>query len=299
MDRRGFLVGAATVAVSGIGELARSQNGFDADVLFLRDVRYRQGSSEAWKLDFAMPKMAYRATPALVMIHGGGWIEEDKSNYDLRCIQFAKLGLFCATVNYRLAPEAPFPAAVEDCKCAMRWIRAHAGEYNIDGNRIGVYGDSAGGHLALMVGMAGRDAGLEGDGPYQNESSLAQSVISDSGPTTLDVNANPVLRRDLSLFLAGPVGTLDERVSKGSPIKYIGTHTPPLLLIYGTADSQVRVGPVDDFVVATQKAGLQDVTYIRLAMIDHCPYARSIAYLQPIVMDFLKRTLMGDSKPEN
>lgn len=109
----------------------------------------------------------------------------------------------------------------------------------------------------------------------------------------LNINESPTLRRDLSLFLAGPAGTLSERARKGSPINYIGAHTPPLLLIYGTADTQVTIGPVDDFVVATQKAGLEDVTYIKLAMVDHCPYSiQKIDYLRPIVVDFLKRTLM-------
>jgi acetyl esterase/lipase len=298
MDRRSFLLAGATAAVSGIYAQTRPQDHIDDDVIFLRDVRYRPGSSEAWKLDFAMPKAAHKATPAIVMIHGGGWIEGDKSSFDHYCIEFAKLGFFCATINYRLAPEAPYPAAIEDCKCAMRWLRAHAGEYNVDASKVTVYGNSAGGHLALMVGMAGRDAELEGDGPYQNESSLAQSVISDSGPTILDPNESATLRRDLALFLAGPAGTLNDRARKGSPVNYIGAHTPPLLLLYGTADNQVTIRPVDAFVVATQKAGLQNVTYIRLAGVDHCPYSiQKIAYLQLIVVDFLKRTLMNDSNP--
>src|SRR5436853_463217 len=84
-------------------------------------------------------------------------------------------GCLAAAVNYRLSGEAPFPAALEDCKCAVRWLRAHAGEYNLDPARVGAYGNSAGGHLALLLGMVGKDAGFEGDGPHQDHSSVVQA----------------------------------------------------------------------------------------------------------------------------
>ena len=82
-----------------------------------------------------------------------------------------------AAINYRLSGEAPFPAALEDCKCAVRWLRAHARDYNVDPRHVGAYGNSAGGHLALLLGMVGKEAGLEGDGPYQDESSAVQAVV--------------------------------------------------------------------------------------------------------------------------
>src|SRR5438128_6647755 len=139
------------------------------------DLQYREGKSAAWKLDLAYPKEpGSRPRPALVIIHGGGWIEGDKSSFRSlkhwapgNIIDFAKLGFVAASINYRMSGEAPFPAALEDCKNAVRWLRAHAAEYHIDTNRIGAYGNSAGGHLALLLGLVRKDAGLEGDGPYQ------------------------------------------------------------------------------------------------------------------------------------
>jgi len=97
----------------------------------------------------------------------------------------------------------------------------------------------------------------------------------------------------MSEFLAGPQETVAERILKASPASYIDKTVPPLLLIYGTADTQVTVGPVDQFVVALQKVGLQDLTYIRLGLVDHCPYSlRKVESLYPIVNDFFIRTLM-------
>src|SRR5205085_4220926 len=143
--------------------------------------------------DLAIPKAsAGKPRPAIVVIHGGGWLEGDKSSFASRkygvpgnIVDFAALGFVAVTINYRLSKEAPFPAALEDCKCAVRWLRAHARDYNLDPRHVGAYGNSAGGHLALLLGMVGPDAGLEGDGPYRDESSLVQAVVSDSGPVDL------------------------------------------------------------------------------------------------------------------
>jgi acetyl esterase/lipase len=269
-----------------------------------RDLRYREGRSGAWKLDLAYPKgKSAKPRPALVIIHGGGWIEGDKSSFTSlehwapgNIIDFARLGFVAATINYRLSAEAPFPAALEDCKCAVRWLRAHADEYHIDVNHIGAYGNSAGGHLALLLAMVDKSNGLEGDGPYQDESSMVQAVISDSGPVDLDwrKSENAGLAKVISEFLAGPQETWAERIRKASPASYIDKTVPPLLLIYGTADTQVTIGPVDQFVVALQKTGLQDLTYLRLGLVDHCPYSlRKMESLYPIVNDFLIRTLMS------
>jgi len=267
------------------------------------DIRYRQGANEAWKLDLAYPKNpGTKLRPALVVIHGGGWIEGDKSSFTSlkhwapgNIIDFAKLGFVAASLNYRMSDEAPFPAALEDCKNAVRWLRAHADEFHIDSNKIGAYGNSAGGHLALLLGLVDKNKGFEGDGPYQEHSSMVQAVISDSGPVDLDFRKpeNKGLAIVISKFLAGPSETLSERIRTASPVTYIKTPAPPLLLIYGTADTQVTVGLVDNFVLALQKAGQKDLTYVRLGLVDHCPYSLvRVESLYRIVDEFLIRTLM-------
>src|SRR6516165_1612462 len=119
-------------------------------VRVIRDIPYRDGDNVNWRLDLATrTDTACTPRPAVVVIHGGGWIEGDKSSFTLRqhgvpgnIEEFADLGFVAVTINYRLAPDAPFPAALEDCKCAVRWLRAHAKDYNVDPNRIGAYGNS-------------------------------------------------------------------------------------------------------------------------------------------------------------
>jgi acetyl esterase/lipase len=209
--------------------------------------------------------------------------------------ELAELGFVAVTINYRLSGEAAWPAALEDCKCAVRWLRAHARDYNIDPKHVGAYGNSAGGHLALLLGMVGKGAALEGDGPHQEESSLVQAAVSDSGPVDLlaQYQRGP-LRQVVGKFLGGPPeGERAAAYRKASPIHQITPDTPPLLLIYGGADEQVPVDMADRFVLALDQAGLKDVSYHRLAYVDHCPHSLvRVAALRPIVNDFFLRTLM-------
>jgi acetyl esterase/lipase len=205
------------------------------------------------------------------------------------------------TVNYRLSGEAPFPAALEDCKCAVRWLRAHAKDYNLDPNRIGAYGNSAGGHLAMLLGMAGKEeAGRKGDGPYQNESSLVQAVASDSGPIDLIYQYEQGrLRQVIHQFMGGPPeGKRIADYQKVSPLHRVTRNAPPLLLIYGGADDQVPVETADRLVIALDRLGHKDVSYHRLAQVGHCPYSlERIAFLRPVVNDFFLRSLRHSEPP--
>jgi acetyl esterase/lipase len=240
--------------------------------------------------------------PGVVVIHGGGWLEGDKSSFASRdggvpgnIVDFAAQGFVAVTINYRLSEEAPFPAALEDCKCAVRWLRAHAEEFHLDAHHIGAYGNSAGGHLAMLLGMVGKGAEFEGDGPYQEESSSVQAVVSDSGPVDLlDQYEHDRLRGVIARFLGGPPE--GERIlayKRASPSHRVGPNVPPLLLIYGGADEQVPVETTDRFVVALDRAGNKDVSYHRLALAGHCPYSLvRVRFLQTVVNEFFSRTLL-------
>jgi acetyl esterase/lipase len=198
----------------------------------VRDVPYREGPSTRWRLDLAMKKDPHgKARPAIVVIHGGGWLEGDRSSFASRkhgvpgnIEDFAELGFIAVAINYRLSGEAPFPAALEDCKCAVRWLRAHAGEYGIDTKHIGAYGNSAGGHLALLLGLVGKDAGLEGMARTRNipapcrpwSAAAAPSTCSTStgtGPSDApSVNSWAVRRK-----ARGPPSTRGRRLPSRSP----------------------------------------------------------------------------------
>lgn len=273
-------------------------------ITVVHNLRYREGPSQAWLLDLAMPKdRGSKPRPAIVVIHGGGWLEGDRSSFASRefgvpgnIVDLAMQGFVAVTINYRLSGEAPFPAALEDCQCAVRWLRAHASTYHVDPEHIGAFGNSAGGQLALLLGMADRDADVEKDAPYRNQSSRVQAVVSDSGPIDLVTQyEHDQLRRVVSQFLGGPpVGRRAEVYRRASPRYRITASAAPMLLIYGAADEQVPVSTADEFVVALGRAGLKDVNYCRLAYVGHCPYSLvRIASLQGVVNDFFRRTLMN------
>jgi acetyl esterase/lipase len=302
MERFGSLI----LAIWFIGG-HRSATGADPpvpeDIVVHHDLAYREGSSRHWKLDLAMKKdLRGKPRPGIVVIHGGGWIEGDKSSFASHehgvpgnIVDFATLGFVAVTINYRLAGEASFPAALEDCKNAVRWLRAHARDYNLDPDHIGAYGNSAGGHLAMLLGMVGSDAHLEGDGPYQDRSSLVQAVLSDSGPIDLvEQYRHGTLRRVCERFMGGPPdGDRAAAYRRASLADQINPRVPPLLLIYGVDDGQVPVETADRFVLALGRAGLKDVSYHRLARVDHCPYSIArVPNLRPVVDAFFLRTLM-------
>jgi acetyl esterase/lipase len=288
------------------GALAADEPTTPADIGVFQDLRYREGSSKAWRLDLAMKKDRHGGPrPAVVIIHGGGWREGDKSSFASRkykvpgnIIDFADLGFVAVTINYRLSGEAPFPAALEDCQCVVRWLRAHDRDYHLDPGRIGAYGNSAGGHLALLLGMAAGEPKAEANVPYREQSSNVQAVVSDSGPIDLVYQyQHNQLKQVVSDFLGGqPEGVRLAEYKNASPIHEISRNTPPLLLIYGVADGQVPVETADQFVLALGRAGLKDVSYYRLAAVDHCPHSLvRVPGLRAVVNEFFIRTLMRPS----
>ncbi len=214
------------------------------NIVVLDDITYRSGNSQAWKLDLAMLEPnSDELRPALVIIHGGGWNAGDKRDrpYRSMLLDYALKGYVTISVNYRLTREAPLPACIEDCKCAVRWLKAHANEYKVDTNRIVAYGHSAGAHLVLMLGLAGPDAGLEGDGGWNNYSSSITAIAGGSPPTEMSARYGDA--------------------EKYSPITYVTADALPILLIQGTADPIVRKEVTDRFVEKMKAVGAKDFKY--------------------------------------
>jgi acetyl esterase/lipase len=234
----------------------------------LRDVVYGTAGGRELKLDIYRPdERPAGAMPVLVWIHGGAWRAGDKRTGGARVVPFAAKGYFCASINYRLTGEAAFPAQVEDCKCAVRYLRAHAAEYGIDPERIGVWGSSAGGHLVAMLGTTGGVGELEGEGGWAGHSSRVQAVCDWYGPSDLLAMADQPSNMNHDgpgspegAFLGGSVKANPAKARRASPVTYVDADDPPFLIMHGTRDMTVPFGQSEILHAALRDAGV-DVTF--------------------------------------
>ena len=272
------------------------------DVKLIEDIAYREGESKKWKLDLFVPAKENPSSskrPAIVFIHGGGWRSGDKGGGQWRSqpIAYAQKGYVCISVNYRLTDETALPGCIEDCKNAVRWLRANAEKYNVDPDRIGAYGNSAGAHLVSVLGLADEKVGLEGDGPYQDYSSSIQAVVCSAPPTDLvnwDGKSDFDPRRGKRLLGTSDLEEGLALAKKCSPVTYAKKGVP-FLVVHGTADRTVPIYQGDSFVEALKKTGA-DVTYIRVDGAGHGVFGQASKKTGPAMESFFKRTLM--EKPE-
>ena len=207
------------------------------------DLVFGKGGDADLKLDLAMPADGDGPFPAVVCVHGGGWVGGDRKQMSQTIRTLARRGYVAVSPDYRLAPHDHFPAPVEDCKAAVRWLRANAAKYHIDPDHIGAVGFASGGHLACMLGMTEKGDGLEGMGGNADQSSRVQAVASFFGPTDLTAKdwGPDVAARNLIPLLGGTPEDQPEAYRKASPLTYAGKESAPLLLVHGAADKMVPV----------------------------------------------------------
>ncbi len=244
-------------------EKPKAQPMLPPDAQVLRDLEYVPGGHERNKLDLYLPAGADHPLPVVVWIHGGGWRAGSKD----RCpaVGLLRKGFAVASVNYRLSQHAPFPAQIEDCKAAIRWLRANAKKYNLDPNHIGVWGGSAGGHLVALLGTSGDVKQLEGKSGNLDQSSRVQCVVDFFGPTDLTRVSPQQNKPDspVSLLLGGPLPEKKELAVKASPVTYITKDDPPFLILHGDQDDVVPINQSELLDEALRKAGV-DCTFIRV-----------------------------------
>src|SRR5437868_5760131 len=176
--------------------VARAQATAIADVAerVERDVTYGRVGDVELKMDIYHPKGAgEKPLPVVMYVHGGGWRSGDKAGGAgmMAIPELLKRGYLVTSINYRLAPEYKFPAQIDDAKCAVRFLRAHAKKYNLDPERIGIWGGSAGGHMVALMGTADASAGFDKSGGWTNESSRVQAVVDMFGPADLSHSMSP------------------------------------------------------------------------------------------------------------
>lgn len=236
------------------------------------NIEYGAGGESKLCMDLYLPKGRTKAKPAIMFIHGGAWKSGKRGDMKFYCVKFAEKGYITSTVTYRLIREAPFPAAVHDVKCAVRWLRANAGKYKIDAEHIVVSGNSAGGHLSMMIGYSD-DPSLEGSGGNNGVSSKVCAVVNFYGPTDLTTDFAKK-QGVVEEFMGGK--TFEEApdiYKSASPLFHLTRNDPPTLIFQGTIDSTVPVVQADRLAEKLKELGI-DYVYERY---DGWPHAMDLA----------------------
>ncbi len=211
-----------------------------ATLSLIQNVEYSNVGAKM-EMDIIRPKSLTGPAPAVLFVHGGGFRAGTRQSYLPMAMRLAERGYVTATASYRLAPRHQFPAAVEDVKAAVRFLRANAVKYGIDPDRIGTTGGSAGGHLVLMLGLTADVAEFEGTGPNREHSSKVQCVVNFYGPTdfTQSYSKSVDAAQVLPLWLGGHLDQHRGFHQRASPLNWVTPNAAPILSIHGTRDTYV------------------------------------------------------------
>jgi len=216
-------------------------------------------------LDLYLPA-SLKSLPIVVWIHGGAWRGGSKNRTPAYPL-LTDNGYAVASITYRLSQDAIFPAQIYDCKAAIRWLRANAKQYNLNPEKIGIWGSSAGGHLVALLGTSGAVQELEGSVGVTGYSSRVQAVCDWFGPTDflqMDSHALPEssMKHDTSdspesQLVGGPIQENKAKVEKANPITYISKDDPPFLIMHGEQDKKVSIHQSKLLVNALQEKGVK------------------------------------------
>ncbi|HSW45036.1 MAG TPA: alpha/beta hydrolase [Phycisphaerae bacterium] len=235
----------------------------------MRDIEYARVDGHSLKLDLYLPADAPKPMPVIVFIHGGAWRSGSKNTCP--ALSMTTKGFAVMSIDYRLTDVAAFPAQIHDCKGAIRWVRGHAKEYGFDPDRIGVWGNSAGGHLVALLGTSGGVKEIEGDvGGNLTFSSRVQAVADFCGPTSFRLEDVKGLEQAeegktpeaLRLLLGGTVQEKTREARLASPAEHVTPDDPPFLIAHGEKDNVVPVQQARILAAALKKAGVETVLHI-------------------------------------
>ena len=227
-----------------------------------RDLAYVENGHERQKLDLYLPEKPAGPLPLIIWIHGGGWQNGSKENCPPLRDGYTGRGFAIASINYRLSGHATFPAQIEDCKAAVRWLRAHAKEYGLDPGRFGAWGSSAGGHLVALLGTSGDFQAFD-VGANLGHSSRVQAVCDYYGPTDFTVfvttpgyASHAAATSPESKLLGGAVKENPERAARANPVAYVSKDDPAFLILHGDKDATVPINQSQLLYDALKKTGV-------------------------------------------
>ncbi|NQU12050.1 alpha/beta hydrolase [bacterium] len=257
----------------------------------IKNLPYTDCDGRKLRLDLYRPADGAGPWPVILWVCGGGWrgcSKDDPPRWLAEC------GFALASIEYRVSGEAIAPANIHDCKAAVRWLRAHAGEHRLDPERIGAWGGSAGGHLVALLGVSHGVAELEGTGGNPDWSSAVRAACDFCGPSDLTRMAIPAVRQRFAVlyevtaqYLGGPVEERLDLARLVSPITYASKSSPPLLIVHGQDDDVVPVEESLELHEALQQAGA-DVT---LQVRERTGHGLDVQARDDLVLAFFRRTL--------
>ncbi len=247
------------------GNLTRAQS--QLPYTLLPAIQYGKAGDTLLHLDMLFPNpMPAYALPVVAYIHGGGWFEGHRSNglYPWLNPLLATHGFITASISYRLSGQATFPAQIHDAKAAVRWLRANAESYYINADRIGVWGDSAGGHLAALLGVTGDMPALEGNCGSPGFSSRVQAVVTRVGPSDFLSDGGQMINdapSPVTQLFGSTVHEREATMRLASPITHVSADAPPFFIVHGTLDETVPFSQGESLYKALNAAGT-NVTFL-------------------------------------
>ena len=245
------------------------------------------------KMDIIFPREAAKPVPGIVWICGGGWLEMSTCAHLAYLTELARCGFVVASVQYRTSNEAKFPAQLMDVKAAIRYLRAHAARYHLDPGRMGVMGESAGGHLTAMAALTGKEKAFD-QGDYLEYSSEVQAACPWYVHT--DVTKMPVdIPRDMqaapeSLLIGMNAALHMEEALKACPVSYVTEDAPPFLILHGMNDHTVPFQQGEILHDALEAKG-NDVTLLAIEEADHADRQFFQRQMWKIIEDFFAEKL--------
>ena len=219
-----------------------------------KNITYCSPDGTPQLLDLYTPKDGAIKHPLIIHVHGGSWVSGAKSDDSMIDVitSLAEKGFTVASINYRLAPNSKFPAQIQDVKCAIRFMRANANTYKVNSGKIGLLGESAGGHLSALAGVSQNVSDFESS-EYAGVSDSVSAIVDLFGPANLVsfTQGSPLLLTALPSFLGSysPIAA--------SPTSYIDASDPPFLLIHGDSDTLVPLAQSQELLAKLQSAGVE------------------------------------------
>lgn len=298
-----FCCGVALVATATAQKQAQRPmlpKGFVAEY----DVKYVPDGDDAQALDIYFPEAAAeKPLPLLIWIHGGGWSGGSKAG--MPYMSQLPRGYVAASIEYRFSQKAVFPAQIQDCQAAIRFLRANAKKYSIDPERIGVGGASAGGHLAALVGTSGGKKTFPAIGGNEDQSDRVQAVCDIFGPTNFwtvikqadeDKNVKNIFKWNngdpYSRLIAAKLGEDKAKCDAVSPVQYVSKDNPPFLILHGDHDTLVPYAQSVELTDLLTKASVE-VTLQKLPGAGHGGASFALPAVAKLTVAFFDKHLKG------